>query len=81
MTASDAPPWFQRIFPCAAARCATASVEPLPYGPRRRSTRSSVSNRVTFARARDALLTSSRATRRSRPPADTTWSTQSRMPS
>jgi len=37
----------------------------LPYGPRRRSTRSSVSNRATFSRAWDALLASSRTTRRS----------------
>src|SRR5437899_1339254 len=91
VTASDAPPWFQRILPCAAARGATASVDPLPYGPRRRSTRSSVSNRATFSRALDGLLASSRATRRSgrvapsrpngRPPAHVTCSTQSRIPS
>src|SRR5437899_8363119 len=91
VTASDAPPWFQRILPCAAARGTTASVDPLPYGPRRRSTRSSVSNRAAFPRARDTLLASSRATRRSgqfalfrpnvRPPARTTCSTQSRIPS
>src|SRR5437016_4972737 len=91
VTASDAPPWFQRILPCAAARGTTASVDPPPYGPERRSTRSSVSNRAAFPRARDTLLASSRATRRSgrfarfrpnvRPPARTTCFTQSRIPS
>src|SRR5437899_2241040 len=91
VTASDAPPWFQRILPRAATRGATARVDPLPYGPRRRSTRSSVSNRATFSRANSALLASSRATRRSarfarfrpnvRPPAHMTCSTQSRIPS
>src|SRR5438128_11001127 len=65
VTASDAPPWFQRILPCAATRGATARVDPLPYGPRRRSTRPSVRHRETFSRANRPLLASAQTARTS----------------